>query len=182
MKNKDMPEKYGKALDMLKKNRYVLIVVLAGLFLLLLPTSGGGKQVESAPLSSMAEFSLAEQEARVSRALSKIEGAGAVTVVLTLKSSAEQVIAMNRDGSGRYTKGESGESDVQTSETAVIVSTGSGTQAPVTIKYIYPKYQGALVIAEGADSATVRLELLNAIAGLTGLGTDKITITKMKNS
>jgi stage III sporulation protein AG len=50
------------------------------------------------------------------------------------------------------------------------------------VKTIYPVYQGALVVCEGADSATVRLEIIRAVAGLTGLSTDKIVVAKMNKS
>jgi stage III sporulation protein AG len=49
------------------------------------------------------------------------------------------------------------------------------------VKYVYPEFQGALVVAEGADDATVRLAITKAVAGLTGLGSDRITITKMQD-
>ena len=39
---------------------------------------------------------------------------------------------------------------------------------------------GAVVVCSGADDARVRLTVTNAVAGYTGLGSDKITVMKMK--
>ena len=39
---------------------------------------------------------------------------------------------------------------------------------------------GCVVVCEGADSPAVRLEVTNAVAAYTGLGSDKISVIKMK--
>ena len=39
--------------------------------------------------------------------------------------------------------------------------------------------QGCVVVCEGADSAAVRLDVTNAVAAYTGLGSDKICVMKM---
>ena len=39
---------------------------------------------------------------------------------------------------------------------------------------------GCVVVCEGADSPGVRLEVTNAVAAYTGLGSDKISVFKMK--
>ena len=45
---------------------------------------------------------------------------------------------------------------------------------------IYPQFQGALIVSEGADNAQVRWSIVCAVSALTGLGSDKITVVKMK--
>ena len=45
---------------------------------------------------------------------------------------------------------------------------------------VYPQFQGALIVSEGADNAAVRWNIVSAVSSLTGLGTDKITVVKMK--
>jgi len=41
---------------------------------------------------------------------------------------------------------------------------------------------GVVVVAEGADRASVRLDLVSAVTSLTGLKADKITVIKMKSN
>lgn len=40
--------------------------------------------------------------------------------------------------------------------------------------------RGAVVVCAGADSARVRLAVTNAVSAYTGLGSDKITVMKLK--
>ena len=39
---------------------------------------------------------------------------------------------------------------------------------------------GCVVVCAGADSPAVRLDVTNAVAAYTGLGSDKISVMKMK--
>ena len=48
-------------------------------------------------------------------------------------------------------------------------------------KTLYPVYQGAVVVCEGAERAAVRLAIVEAVSSLTGLGSDKISVIKMKS-
>ena len=71
--------------------------------------------------------------------------------------------------------------DSRTSARTTVLSRGSGGgDLPVERKTVYGEYRGALILCTGADSAQVRLDLVNAVAGLTGLSTDRITVIKMK--
>jgi stage III sporulation protein AG len=45
---------------------------------------------------------------------------------------------------------------------------------------IPPKYQGAIIVCQGAEKATVRLQVVEAVVNVTGLTADKITVLKMK--
>ena len=51
---------------------------------------------------------------------------------------------------------------------------------PVVTKTKSAPYLGAVVVCDGADSATVRLRIMQAVSALTGLGSDKISVIKMK--
>jgi len=166
--NKENDEKFRKGassfMRFLKNYQYVLIVLAVGLILLCLPTNSGGTEQAAGdePDGAAPTFSLEEQEAKIASALSKIKGAGTVTVVLSLKTSMEQEVAIDADSNGN--------------KETVTVSTGTGTQSPVTIRYIYPVYQGALIVAEGAENPGIKLAITEAVAALTGLGTDKISV------
>ena len=157
-----------KALD---RYKYVLIVIIAGIVLLLWPS---GEPQRSAGTDSGLDvretFDLEALEEKLSRTLSKVEGAGEVTVTLTVKSGMEQVLASDRATS----VGERGSS---VEEEIVLVNTGNG-QGTVLLTQKYPTFQGALVVCEGGDSAEIRLLLTQAVSALTGLGADRITVCK----
>ena len=54
---------------------------------------------------------------------------------------------------------------------------GSG-DAPVVTRTVYPTYRGALVVCQGGDRADVKLAVTEAVAALTGLSADRITVAK----
>ena len=155
---------------LLEKYKYVLIILAAGLILLLWPTGEKERPEETANRSGLEEFDLAALEEKLSQILSQVEGAGKVTVALTVKSGMEQVPVTDRSTSVTE-RGNSLE------EKTVVISTGSGQEAVVRVQR-YPQFQGAVVVCQGGDRADVRLLLTQAVSALTGLGSDKITVCK----
>ncbi len=160
-------EQLWKLLD---KYKYVLLLVAAGLALLLWPVGEGEQPQESASGGGLEEFDLSALEEKLSQTLSQVEGAGKVTVALTVKSGLEQVPLTDRSTSVSE-RGNSVE------EKTVVISTGSGQETVVRMQR-GPVFQGAVVVAQGADRAEVRLLLTQAVAALTGLGADRITVCK----
>lgn len=159
----------GKIKGPMEKYRLVWLVILAGLILLTLPM-GEEEETVQETTTATTQFDLAALENRLEEALSKIDGAGAVTVVLTIQNGPRQVLAQDVDR--RTGEGENTET--------VILSRGSSAQETVAVQELYPSYQGALLICEGGDDPDVRLKLTEATSALTGLGADKIAISKGK--
>lgn len=179
---KDIPweEWRGKGLELFGKYKYVLLILLAGVALLLWP---GGKEPptgeEAAEKTSASmpqeDFSVSALEEKLSETLSKVKGAGDVTVMLTVQGGSRQVLAVDEKSSHKADGGS------ETQSTTVVVSGASGTgNSPVLVQQLYPRFQGALVVCSGGEDAGVRLKLMEAVSALTGLGTDKISICKGK--
>ena len=148
------------------KNLWLIPALIFGVLLLLWP----GRTV-SAPEAEqqVVEFSLEEEEKRIAAALSRIEGAGDVTVVLTVDRSEEREYARNTDQDSQT------ESDGSRIEArSEVAEVGDGA---LTVKLTYPRYRGALVVMEG-DGSALRLAVTQAVSALTGLGTDKITVVR----
>lgn len=163
-----------RGLALLGTYKYVLLVVAAGAALLLLPPlweDGGAR--ESRETAAEAPARAEELEARLAHALSRIDGAGEVEVVLTLKSGPQQVLAQDVD----TTVDDRG---TQSALTSVVISHGGGEEEAVVIQQLSPQYQGALVVCSGGDDPQVRLRLVEAVAALTGLGADQISVCKGK--
>lgn len=167
MKVQWKPEQLWKLLD---KYKYVLLVLAAGLILLLWPSGEREKPVPESAGGEAEEFDLAALEEKLSQVLSQVDGAGKVTVALTVKSGTERVPLTDRSTSSR-------ERESQVEEKTVVVNTGSGQQAVVRLERA-PVFQGAVVVCPGGDQAEVRLLLTQAVSSLTGLGSDKITVCK----
>ena len=93
-----------------------------------------------------------------------------VSVVLTVRSGMERVLAQDVTASRA-------DGDAQSTTKTVILSTGSGEET-VLLSQNYPTFQGALVVCRGGDDPQVKLLLTQAVAALTGLGSDRITVCK----
>ena len=159
-----------KLRDILKKYRFAALVALAGVVLMLLP----GKK-DSMPDAETAEgetFSLEETERRMAEVLGAMDGVGRVQVMLTLRSG--ETLSLAEDSSA--TRGSGG--DVRQDSQVLTVNRGSGKQEVVVTQRLYPAYQGAVVVCQGADRAEVKLAVTQAVAALTGLGADRITVVK----
>ena len=165
-----------KLLALLEKYKFVLLVILVGIVLLTLPELGGSataqEQAAAAESAGLA-FDLDGLERKLADTLSRVEGAGKVSVALTVKTSTRQVLAQNASTSQK-------EGETEESRSTVVVSQGSGREEAVPLQQIYPQFQGALVVCEGADDPSIRLAMADAVSALTGLGSDKISICKGK--
>lgn len=159
----------SSAVTYLKKYRYVLLVLLAGIFLMALPE---GKKDDSVPpaTESAAQPGLQESLAEI---LSQIAGAGKVQVLLTQSAGEQTVYQTDEDiAAGENT------SDIR--RQTVLVTDSSREEAGLVKQVNPPVYRGAIVLCQGADSAAIRLSIVEAVANATGLTTDKITVLKMK--
>jgi stage III sporulation protein AG len=63
------------------------------------------------------------------------------------------------------------------SSSAVLLDGGEGDE-PLVVQTVYPAYRGALVVCSGGDDPAVKLTVIQAVAALTGLSRDRITVAK----
>ncbi|MCI9263678.1 MAG: stage III sporulation protein AG [Oscillospiraceae bacterium] len=156
----------------LGKYRYVLLVILVGILLLAWPT-GEKPQAQAEPGTGRDIFQVEQMEKKLEKALSQVEGAGDVTVVLTLQGGPRQVLA--QDGSATE-----GKEETRRETSTILLSKGSGQQEPAVLQELAPIYQGALVVSQGGEDPRVKLALCQAVSALTGLRTDQISVCKGK--
>ena len=152
-----------------KKYRLMILVLLLGFFLLLLPSEKKERSGETE--GEEQTFSLAQTEKRMEEILGKIEGAGKLQVMLTLKSGSQLQLAEDTEESQSSDESES-------RRETVTIRRGSNEEEVVITHQMYPAYQGAVVVCQGADKAAVRLAITEAVAALTGLSSDRITVVK----
>lgn len=163
-----------KISTILNKYKYVLLILVIGFLLMLSPnfikkTSSETEQTQSdaAPAVSV------PLEEKLAGILSSIDGAGDVEVLLTQAVGEETIYQTDSDTSQTN---ESHKTQVQT----VILTNADRSQRGIVRQINPPTYLGALVICEGADSASVRLAVVDAVSKATGLGADRISVLKMK--
>lgn len=159
----------GELKEFLKKNRYVLLVLLCGLVLLCWP-QGKQQTQQDIPQQTGQTESL---EQRLEKILSQVSGAGTVRVLLTQAESGETIYQTDDTESTQ-------ENGSSLRRETVLVSDGSRQQAGLVRQTQAPVYRGAVVVCQGGDTAPVRLAIVEAVAGVTGLPSNRITVLKMK--
>lgn len=162
-----------KSTEWFKKYRYVLIVLLVGLFLMLLPAPESEEEVPI-PTQATQDAGLSEDlQTSLEKILSLIDGAGQVKVLLTQASGQRIVYQTDEDISAADST-----SDIR--RETVIITDGSRAEAGLVQQVDPPVYQGAVILCQGADSAAVRLAIVEAVADATGLSSNNISVLKMK--
>ncbi len=167
MEINNLPE---KVLNALKKYKYVMLVIIIGILLMTVPF---GVKTNEEPLPQLVQTESPGMEERLMEILSQIQGAGKVSVMLTESAGEETIYQTDQNISV-------GDSNSTTQKDTVTVTDDKRSENGLIIQIIPPKYQGAVVVCQGADNATVRLAISDAVSSLTGLGADRITIVKMK--
>ena len=154
-----------RAKKVLERFKFPLLLFALGAAILAWP-SGETKTAAQPP----AETDRSDDTQRAMQTLlSQIEGVGRVELMLTESASEETFYQTDVRVSG------------ETREETTVFSSGQNAQkTPVVTKTEPAPYLGAVVVCDGADSALVRLRVIQAVSALTGLGSDKISVIKMK--
>lgn len=149
--------------DFIGKYRFAALVVMIGVILMLLPTDRDDQPDAPAETPSISqEIAMAEQLEQI---LTQIKGVGKVEVMLTLEEGERTLYQSDDSGNSNDT---------------VIITDEERAQSALISQVLPEKYRGAIVVCQGADSAAVRLCVIEAVAKVTGLGTDRISVVKMK--
>lgn len=164
----DMTKVGEKAVTLVKKYRYVILVLVLGIGLMSIPTKNKDTKTNTA-----AEITRSDESEDLSAILKNIDGAGEVQVLLTRASSETVVYQLDQDTVTSDT------SDTLRYETVIITDSERAEQGLVQ-KTLAPDYRGAIIVCEGADNPGVRLSIVEAVSKATGLGADKISVLKMK--
>ena len=147
----------------IKKLQYFLIILAVGVVVMLIPSAETEKEEPITPEISIQS----DLEGELEEILSQISGVGKTEVLLTEFSGRETIY---QSDSGHNLSG---------SDT-VILTDGNRSQYGLVRQVLAPVYKGAVVVCKGADSASVRLAVVDAVMRATGLSSDCISVLKMK--
>lgn len=159
----DMESGKQQFITVIKKYQYVLFVILLGVFLMMIPQ----KAKESQPTAQTEQTKEPDLQKKLSTILSQISGVGKVEVLLTEAIGSDTIYQMD-------TRQNLGDADT------VIVMDRNREETGLVKQILPPVYRGAVVVCQGADSASVRLSVVDAVKSVTGLSSDCITVLKMK--
>jgi len=152
-------------LTRIKKQRYLVLFLILGIFLMAFPS----KEAPSVQEIETDETSAPNLEQSLTTILSQISGAGKVAVLLTEAVGEERIYQVDENIS-----------DDSIRRDTILVGTTSKEETGLVRRINPPVYRGAIILCQGADNASVRLSIVQAVMGVTGLTSDHITVLKMK--
>ncbi|MGN1146936.1 MAG: stage III sporulation protein AG [Lachnospiraceae bacterium] len=193
--------------DFIKNKNNLVIITLAGILLMVIALPVDNKKTSSvsekttnntgslleeegsagiyaANETADMESYAARLEEKLEDLLEKMEGAGKVKVIITLRSSVEKIVekdapvvrsntteADSEGGTRTVNTMDAGESTVYTSE--------GNLEEPYVVKIISPEVEGVLVLAEGAGSGTVSKDISDAVQVLFDIEAHRVKVIKM---
>ena len=160
----------GKLKVLFGKYKYVMLILGLGIILMSLPELEGEPAETETPQQQIAPANRAEELEEI---LAQISGVGKVSVMLTESSGAETIYQTDEDRS------KSTDSESLRSQT-VIITDGSREETGLVRSVTPPVYLGAIIVCQGGDSPSVRLDIVQAVSNVTGISSDRITVLKMK--
>lgn len=122
-----------------------------------------GRPKEDTPRTDIIDTSdyVDKLEAEVEALLERVDGAGVVSVLITLESDSENVYAYDsKNGSREY------------------LTTGSGSsESPVLLRRMTPRLRGIAVVCTGGNDPIVQQKLISLLCALFDLPSTKVFVS-----
>lgn len=162
----------SKIAQIIGKFKYVILILVIGIALMLIP--GTDKEEKKQSLENVQHASdTVSVSQQLEEILSKVAGAGETKVMLTVDQGEKTHYQTDEDI-------DQTENTTDTRTQTVTVTDANRNQTGLIRQINPPTYLGAIVLCQGADSASVRLAIVDAVSKVTGLGANQISVLKMK--
>ncbi|MFF2482050.1 stage III sporulation protein AG [Paenibacillus sp. NPDC058071] len=124
-------------------------------------------------------------EQRLKEILEKIVGVGTVDVLVTIESTEEIVVEKEWNESQSVVNesdknGGKRHSTSITKDGKVVITEVSGDQKPIVVKTINPRIRGVIIVAKGAENATVRRLIIDAVEKGANVPANRISVAPSK--
>lgn len=182
----------------------LIVLVLAGILLVViaLPTGEPEKKKEAVTVEKAEESSKMQKEENVSEyygelyeytnylesrledTLGQMKGVGKVSVMITLEASEKQIVEKEESMSRNNTSENDAEGgsrnvyDIDTKEQTVYTKTDT-TQMPYVSQTILPEISGVVIVAQGAEAAGVKMNIVEIAQALFDIEVHKISVVSM---
>ena len=162
-----------KSVEFIKKfsGKNVLYLIIIVAVLLLIFSGGAGNGNEEKVVVKEEDNFYEETSVRLEEILSKIKGAGKVSVMFILENNGEITPVYNKKTSTDDTNKRN-----DTESTAVLFGQGTNQQ-PYILEEKNPQISGIIVVAEGADNENVKIEIFEAVRALLGVPSHRIKVS-----
>lgn len=160
-----------------EKSKLLVILLLAtGLVLFFLSGntgSNGNREVaEYTPTDELAQYSEL-LERNLEDAVSKLTGDQNAKVMITLESTFENVYASDASINEAVTADKTD----RRSEKQLVLTGGTASQSPVTVKRIPPKIKGAVIVCKNGEDGKTRSEITALAMAALNISESKIYVT-----
>lgn len=154
-----------------KKALFIVALAIAGMLLILF--SDDSKDIKELSVSETSSEFTENYEEELQKLISKIEGAGRVSVMITYESGEESVFASDKEESFR-----NGEQKIKND---YIIVDGENGETGLKIKSIYPEIKGVAVVCSGASDPVIKERIVSVVSALFDISTKNISIVSAGN-
>lgn len=177
-----------------------IILILAGVFLLIVfwPDSkeknGGNEREETTEFTlrepqEISDVTYKEQmEKQLEEVLKSIDGIDKVNVMITLKTSEEEVVLRETKNTQENTIEEDSQGgtreieSISTEEDVCYGEQGGESSGPYVTYTIAPRVEGVLIVVGGNKASSLRTQIVKAVQALFDVESHKVVVIKMKES
>lgn len=157
--------------EFLKKyvnNKSVYIIIIIGIVFMFLPELGTQRKSDKKAPS----YGAYSDEERLCGILSRIDGAGEVSVMITYYGTSSYDVAFEQ----KQNTASSDKETAQSTENSVILSDGT----PLVKGEVYPKAKGVVIVAEGAGGIQVRKAITDAACAALDIAPYRVCVLEGK--
>lgn len=171
----------GKIYDLFKKDKKILILVVAGFIGVLLIAlseinidNSIDKEKNNTQIMNSYEY-CDYLEKRVEDIVNSIDGAGEVRVMITLAETTEYVYAQNQNGTKKSNK----DSENSDNKSDFVIIEKDNNDSGLLIKTFEPKIRGVAVVCDGGDNPSVQQQIYSTVSAVLNVSTARISISKL---
>lgn len=161
--------KGAKLIEKLKgiKHIEIIIAIIALAIMLGIYFYSSGGDNKNKETSVAATDYCTKMQSEIEQLISSIKGVGKTKVVISWESSSENVLAQNYSNSGGNVS------------SYPQLTTGSGSTAPIVVQEIYPKAISAVIVCQGGENASIKVNIIMAVSKLLNISTDNVIVYAM---
>lgn len=179
-KQKRLLDRFEKLLT--KKNLKIVLLIILGVVAIVLFFGFNSNKANSTSntvsstnsyISTMDYCQIIEN--KLIEVLSKVDGAGAVSVMVTVDGSPELIYANEQD---KTTSSNSSGTTSSSTYSSPIIIDANGSSSALVMTEVLPAVKGVIVVSSGAGNVATRLNLLNAVSTLLDISIEQVTVLK----
>ena len=177
----DIKKKIRAAVSGLDRKKLIVFLGIAGMLLILISelipqskkTSDTQQSVNDDDPDSSAYK--AQLEGELDSILSKIEGVGETSIMITLDGTTEYVYAQELDTTTDQSDGKKRESY----RSSIVMTESGGDKKALIKKVVRPQVTGVLVACTGGDDVSVKEKVIGAVSAVLGIPAGRVYVVKL---